>query len=91
MHSLVPKPGTRSFLEWWEEASKIVTGLTKKGLDSLIILGAWSVWKHRNRCVFYNDSPSLSLILRQVDEERCRWEIAGGKGLSFLAAPTPGS
>jgi hypothetical protein len=88
---LALKPGTSSFLEWWEEASETVNGLTKKGLDSLIILGAWSVWKHRNRCVFDNGSPNLSLILRQADEERSRWEVAGAKGLSFLAAPLPGS
>lgn len=84
-------PESRSFLEWWEEASEAVNGLTKKGLDFLIILGAWLIWKHRNMCVFDNWSPSLALILRQVDKERSPWEVAGAKGLSFLAAPLPDS
>jgi hypothetical protein len=50
MHSLAPQPGATSFLDWWENASEIVNGLSKKGLDSLIILGAWLIWLHRNRC-----------------------------------------
>jgi hypothetical protein len=35
---------------------------------------------------FDGGSPSLPLIMEHVDEERS-WEIAGAKGLSFLAAP----
>jgi hypothetical protein len=40
MHSLAPQPGATSFLEWWEKASELVNGPVRKGLDSLIILGA---------------------------------------------------
>jgi hypothetical protein len=65
----------------------IANGLTKKGLDSLIILGAWILWKHRNKCVFYGCSPSVTMSLRVVDKERAKWEIAGAKGLCRLAAP----
>jgi hypothetical protein len=43
------------------------------------------IWKHRNRAVFDGGAPNLPLLLEQADEER-RWEIAGAKGLSFLAA-----
>jgi hypothetical protein len=25
--------------------------LFKKGLNSLVILGAWTLWKHHNRCL----------------------------------------
>jgi hypothetical protein len=39
MHSLARQP-TESSLEWWEEVSGTVNGLIKKGLDSLIIVGA---------------------------------------------------
>jgi hypothetical protein len=36
-----------------------VTGDARKGLNSLIILGAWSIWKHRNDCTF-NERPCLA-------------------------------
>jgi hypothetical protein len=60
--------------------------LPKKGLDSLIIMGAWIIWIHRNRCVFDGMSPSLTSILALADEERSRWETAGAKGICSLAA-----
>jgi hypothetical protein len=66
--------------------SDVVSGLTRKGLDSLFILGAWIIWTHQNRCVFDGMSPSLTSILALADEERSRWETAGSKGLCSLAA-----
>ena len=51
LHSLAPQLDAVSFLDRWEQASETVSGLTRKGLDSLIILGAWLIWKHRNRCL----------------------------------------
>jgi hypothetical protein len=43
LHSLAPQPTTNSFLGWWEVVGGAVHGLTKKGLNSLIILGAWTL------------------------------------------------
>lgn len=86
-YSLAPQPDADSFLGWWEEVEGAVFGLTKKGLDSLLILGAWTLWKYRNKCVFDGGNPSASLSLRTADEERRKWEISGAKGLYHLAAP----
>jgi hypothetical protein len=87
MHSLAPRPGVTSFLDWWENASEIATGLSKKDLNSLIILGAWLIWLHRNRCVFENGSSCLSLILKQFEDEMSRWVAAGAKGESGSPSP----
>jgi hypothetical protein len=70
-----------------EGAAEAVQGMVNKGLDSLIIFGAWKIWNHHNRCVFDGDTPNLSLILKQTDDERILWELAGAKYLSYLAAP----
>jgi hypothetical protein len=51
LHSLAPQPAVTSFMNWWEEVSEVVSGVTRKGLNSLIILGAWTIWIHRNKCV----------------------------------------
>lgn len=64
--------------------------LPKKGLDSLIIMGAWIIWIHQNRCVFDGMSPSPTSILALADEERSRWKTAGAKGLCSLAASLAG-
>jgi hypothetical protein len=89
LHALAPQLGLTSFLEWWKRAAEAVQGMVKKGLDSLIILGARKIWNLRNRCVFDGETPSLSRILNQTDDERSLWELAGAKGLSYLATPLP--
>jgi hypothetical protein len=61
-------------------------GPRRKGLNSMIILGAWILWKDCNRCVFDGAAPSLVAALSQPDDERSAWEMAGAKGISFLMA-----
>jgi hypothetical protein len=76
-----------SFLGWWEKAAGAVRGLIKKGLNSLIILGAWAIWNHRNRCVFDGWNSNITLILSWAKEEMHQWEIAGAK--AFLTWQPP--
>jgi hypothetical protein len=47
-HVLAPQPAESSFDEWWEKAGEATSGLIKTGLNSLIVLGAWTIWKHHN-------------------------------------------
>ena len=56
---------------------------TKKGLNSLIILGAWTIWNHRNRCVFDGTPPSLAGALLLASEEQRFWKLAKAQGSSF--------
>jgi hypothetical protein len=89
LHSLAPQYGDYIFLQWWERSSDIVAGPGRDGLNSLIILGAWMVWKHRNRVVFDRVSPLiLPLLLESANEEREKWQVVEAKGLSILAAPS---
>jgi len=62
----------------------------QKGLNSLIVLGAWTFWNHRNRCVFYGIVPSLGGALTLAGQERRLWSLAGAKGLSSLTVPLRG-
>jgi hypothetical protein len=51
------------------------------------ILWEQSGENRRNKCVFGGCNPNVNMSFRAVDEERKKWEIAGAKGLSHLAAP----
>jgi hypothetical protein len=88
VHSLAPQYEDSNCLQWWERSSTIVSGPRNDDLDSLIILGAWMVWKHRNRVVFDRVSSNLTLLLESANEEIEKWQDAGAKGLSFLVAPS---
>jgi hypothetical protein len=63
--------------------------IARKGLNSSIILGLWTIWNHRNRCVFDGLFPNLETAIRRAKEEREMWELAGAKSLALLTAPIP--
>lgn len=67
-------------------SSSLVDGLVEKGLDSLVSLGAWIIWRHRNECVFNGASPSLPFAFVLAGEELWSWSHAGARGLSLLTA-----
>jgi hypothetical protein len=80
----VPSQNDTSFSEWWRIAMKKVKKEHKKGVNSLIILGAWTIWKHRNACVFDGVSPSINLIISELKDEYSLWCLAGAKKLQGL-------
>jgi hypothetical protein len=49
---LAPQPEGWSFVVWWSLAAGQISGVARRDLNTPIILGAWTLWKHRNRCVF---------------------------------------
>jgi len=84
--ALAPQPEVPSFDDWWDKAASTVDGDTRKGLNSLIILGAWTIWKLRNDCVFNGAAPSIPVALAQAREEAHLWSLAGAKGLPLDTA-----
>ena len=76
--------------EWWRTLCTKVSGIARDGLNSLVILGVWTLWKQRNGCVFDNKNPSIADAIRRVELEVHLWEMAGAKKLSLLTAPIPG-
>ncbi|XP_066333406.1 uncharacterized protein [Miscanthus floridulus] len=47
-----------SFSAWWGKVIRAAPNQWRKGLNSLIILVAWEIWKHRNSCVFEGVLPN---------------------------------
>jgi hypothetical protein len=71
---------------WWRRINETSLGSIKNGLNSLVILGALTLWKHHNWWVFDGMPPCLVDAITQPEEERNVWELAGAKGISFLMA-----
>jgi hypothetical protein len=55
----------------------------RKGLNNVIILGAWCLWLHRDKVVFNGDSPLARLQRCFLDELMC-WVLAGAKNIGSL-------
>jgi hypothetical protein len=87
---LAPQSEDSAFLEWWRTLCTKVSAIARDGLNSLVILGVWTLWKQHNGCVFDNKSPNIADAIRRVELEVHLWEMAGAKKLSLLTAPIPG-
>jgi hypothetical protein len=85
-----PQPTEISFHNWWERVSNAASEILRKGINSLIILGAWTLWTYRNRCVFDGATPSVAGALALAEDETRSWSLAGARGLSLLAVLAPG-
>jgi len=79
-----PNRRDTSLADWWKKAWRKIPKQQKKGFNSLIILGAWILWKHRNACVFEGSTPNLQRALQEFKDERHLWLLAGAKRLAAL-------
>ena len=70
-------------MAWWKGIFVPLGGSSQAGLNSIVILGAWCLWKHQNDCVFNGMSPNLSAALAMVGNDIMLWELAGANGLSL--------
>jgi hypothetical protein len=81
---LVRQPNDEVFEEWWRTSNLWVHGHHRKGFNSLVVLGAWVIWKHRNLCVFNGLKPSVPTTLQMAREEALVWTVAEAKRLSLI-------
>jgi hypothetical protein len=80
-----PTIEVQKFQDWWQLAEKMVPKLICGGLNSLISLVLWHLWKHRNTHVFEGMPPSVPRIILDISSEVDMWCMAGAKCLSSLA------
>ena len=83
IHLAPESPETR-FFGWWRKTFLAVPKEMRKGLNSLIILVAWEIWKHRNDCVFEKARPNTQEVLRAINTEGRLWCMAGASKLQEL-------
>ena len=91
LQAIAPQLDDHCFIEWWARASSRFSGQVKKGVNSIIILGSWLVWKHRNYYVFDGGTPNLSRVMTAFREDVHQWYVAGARGVSYFLALAPTS
>jgi len=79
-----PTRREKSFADWWRKATKRIPKEEKNGLNTMIILGSWILWKHRNACVFEGSHPCITRTLEEFRNEYHLWCLAGARGLCML-------
>jgi hypothetical protein len=52
LQHLASGPQDVNLQEWWRGAEKGVSKRHRKGFNSLVLLGAWWICKHRNASIF---------------------------------------
>nr|XP_040244144.1 uncharacterized protein LOC120963549 [Aegilops tauschii subsp. strangulata] len=72
------------FVDWWIDACSTLPAALRKGLNSIIALTAWALWKHQNGCVFDQLHPSIASLLRSIQEDARLWASAGANGLATM-------
>ena len=81
---VAPQHNVSRFSRWWKRSIAAVPKEIRKGLNSLIILVAWEIWKHRNSCVFDNKRPNIQEVFRAISSEGELWCSAGASKLQEL-------
>jgi hypothetical protein len=83
--NLSPDNALCSLDDWWSRDVEKIPRDLQSGFNYLVILGAWSLWRHRNDCVLNGGSPSLASALTLAGDELRMWCRAGAKGLNLLS------
>jgi hypothetical protein len=77
-------------MKWWSSSIRVTPKELQKGLNTLVFLVAWDIWKHRNACIFEGSAPDVSVVLQNIANEGSLWCEAGAKGLRSLLEGTVG-
>lgn len=76
LQCLTPGTAESSFQDWWHRSGTKIQKAQKKGFNSVVILVAWWLWKHRNSCVFDGATPDISKITQDIRDDAKMWCLA---------------
>jgi hypothetical protein len=63
--------------DWMRNCIGGATENTRKGAQSITMLGCWEIWRERNRRIFQNEELSVVALVRRIRDETTLWKLAG--------------
>ncbi|GJN36027.1 hypothetical protein PR202_gb24852 [Eleusine coracana subsp. coracana] len=84
LQQCAPGQNEISFASWWRKAIKKVKKGRRKRLNTMIIMGAWIICKHRNLCVFERANRSITSLLSTLWNEHYLLCLAGARRYALL-------
>ena len=73
-----------TFFAWRALAADTSPSGLRKGLNSIVALTAWAIWKHRNAVIFNGLHPSTDDLVLSIQDDARLWAKAGAKGLAAI-------
>jgi len=89
LSAVAPLIKATHFSSWWVSTIRNVPKEIRKGLNSLIILVAFEVWKHWNACVLEGVLPNIQVLLQTLVDGWGLCSMARASNLHFLRLPAP--
>jgi hypothetical protein len=86
---VTPQPHSNNFFLWWQQANDRMSNGVQDGFNTLVVLGAWNLWKARNDVVFNGITPRVDRTFLLAQEESELWMLAGAKDLGAVVATRP--
>lgn len=81
-------PGNWSFdstmEDWFTDLVASANESRRPGLQSIVLLTIWEVWRERNNRVFRREARSVSHIVAAIQDEARTWTMAGNRDLDML-------
>ncbi|GJM89634.1 hypothetical protein PR202_ga05842 [Eleusine coracana subsp. coracana] len=79
MGQLASVSDDESFQLWWGRLARRLDKDQRKAFNTLVILVAWEIWKHRNGVVFDAQQPHVQHLVQEIKEEAQAWARADAK------------
>lgn len=70
---LAPSGEHERFQHWWRQASRGLGKDLRMAFNTMVILVAWEIWKHRNRVVFDEERPHVQSLIGVNKDEAHAW------------------
>jgi hypothetical protein len=86
MSALSPGMEDINFVAWWGRSAEVIPKDLRDGFNSLVNIGAWTIWRHCNDCVSNGVQPSIAGLLTSANDEFNMWCFVGAKGLTRLSS-----
>ena len=81
--------GCTSIAQVWDNTVAATPEAHHEGIQSLLMLGCWNLWKERNCRVFKEKPSSLRWLLNQTQEDAKAWALAGAKKMRRMIWEPP--